>query len=118
ESTRVVSFTGDAEGSRLVCLSDQPRPRFEITFGGRQANRPTEIIVADDFIAEKSYKARGKRLTNHEVEEIREIDPLPAGELPEEQTEEQIEEHPEEQTGESPRHPEYPGEEQMTLDFE
>ena len=29
-------------------------------FGGRYENRPAEVIVADEFIAEKSYKAQRK----------------------------------------------------------
>ena len=45
-------------------------------FGGRYENRPAEVVVADEFIAEKSYKARGKRVTTFEVKEIREIEPL------------------------------------------
>lgn len=74
---RLTGFIGDAEGSYLVCLSGALRPRFEVIFGGRYENRPAEVIVADEFIAEKSYKARGKRVTNYEVKEIREIEPLP-----------------------------------------
>ncbi|MDR0545107.1 MAG: DNA gyrase/topoisomerase IV subunit A [Odoribacteraceae bacterium] len=107
ESPRVVSFIGDAPGSRLVCLSDEQCPRFEIRFGGRQEGRPPEIVQADEFIAEKSYKARGKRLTTHEVKEIREIDPLPVEEQP-------VEEQPDH----AARTPQSPLEEQMTLDFE
>ena len=86
DMARVTSFIGESEGSYLVCLSGEKRPRFEIVFGGRYENRPAEVIVADEFIAEKSYKARGKRLTTYEVKEIREIEPLDSGE--EEQTEE------------------------------
>ena len=76
DSARLNSIIGDTEGSRLMCLSSERHPRFEIVFGGRYENRPVEVIVADEFIAEKSYKARGKRLTTFEVKEIREIEPL------------------------------------------
>ncbi|MBE5712496.1 MAG: chorismate synthase, partial [Slackia sp.] len=71
DSAKLNSIIGDTEGSRLVCLSSERHPRFEIVFGGRYENRPAEVIVADEFIAEKSYKARGKRLTTFEVKEIR-----------------------------------------------
>lgn len=57
-------------------LSCERHPQFEILFGGKYANRPAEVIRADEFIAEKSYKARGKRLTTYEVKKIREIEPL------------------------------------------
>lgn len=76
DSAKLNSIIGDTEGSRLVCLSSERHPRFEIVFGGRYENRPAEVVVADEFIAEKSYKARGKRLTTFEVKEIREIEPL------------------------------------------
>lgn len=76
DSAKLNSIIGDTEGSRLVCLSSERHPRFEIVFGGRYENRPAEVIVADEFIAEKSYKARGKRLTTFEVKEIRETEPL------------------------------------------
>ncbi len=76
DSAKLNSIIGDTEGSRLVCLSSERHPRFEIVFGGRYENRPAEVIVADEFIAEKSYKARGKRLTTFDVKEIRETEPL------------------------------------------
>lgn len=76
ESVKINSIIGDTEGSQLVCLSCERHPQFEVVFGGRYEGRPAEVIVADDFIAEKSYKARGKRVTTFEVKEIREIEPL------------------------------------------
>lgn len=76
DSAKVNSIIGDTEGSRLVCLSCELHPRFEVVFGGRYEARPAEVIVADEFIAEKSYKARGKRVTTFEVKEIRETEPL------------------------------------------
>ena len=106
ESAKLNSFIGEAKDSYLVCLSDEQHPRFEVVFGGRYESRPAEVIVAEDFIAEKSFKARGKRVTTFEVKEIREIEPL-------EQESEEVEEvefeitNPEEVAGET----------QMTLDF-
>lgn len=76
ESGKLNSIIGDTEGSRLVCLSSERHPRFELVFGGRYEARPAEVVVADEFIAEKSYKARGKRLTTFEIREINEIEPL------------------------------------------
>lgn len=83
DSAKVVSFIGDTEGSRLVVLSGEAYPRFEVVFGGKYESRIPEIISAEEFIGEKSYKARGKRVTTFEVKEIREIDPLPREEEPE-----------------------------------
>ena len=79
-------FIGETEGSYLVALSGEKRPRFEVVFGGRYESRPAEVIVADEFIAEKSYKARGKRVTTYEVKQISEIEPLDSGEEESEET--------------------------------
>jgi len=75
-NAKMQAFIGDNKASKLICLSDHTYPRFEIKFGGAQADRPLEIIDADEFIAIKSFKARGKRLTTYDVAKIREIEPL------------------------------------------
>ena len=110
ESARLNTIIGESESSRLVALSCERHPRFEILFGGRYEARPAEVVVADEFIAEKSFKARGKRLTTFEVKTIREIEPLVKEEEPAEINNEVEFEitNPEELAGE----------EQMTLDFE
>lgn len=76
ETSKLTSFIGEAEGSRLMAVSCERHPRFEITYGGKYSTRPVEVIQADEFIGEKSYKARGKRLTTFEVKKISEIAPL------------------------------------------
>ena len=35
-------FIGETEGSYLVALSGEKRPRFEVVFGGRYESRPAE----------------------------------------------------------------------------
>lgn len=112
DSAKLNSFIGDTEGSRLLCLSSESHPRFEVVFGGRYEARLPEIIDAAEFIGEKSYKARGKRLTTFEVKEIREVEPLvkesESGETGGNEVEFEIT-NPEEIVR---------GEEQMKLDFE
>lgn len=73
---RRISFIGDNPDSRLVSITWVHYPRLEIEFGGRNASRENEIIEVCEFIGIKSYKARGKRLTNYEVENIKEIEPV------------------------------------------
>lgn len=107
-SVKLNLFIGEQEGSRLVALSCERHPRFEIVFGGKYEARPAEVIAAEEFIGEKSYKARGKRLTTFEVKEIREIEPL-VKEEEEINTDVEFEvTNPEELAGEA----------QMQLDFE
>jgi topoisomerase-4 subunit A len=49
---------GDNPESRLILLSDQLLPRFEVRFGGKQADREPEMVSAADFINLKSFKAK------------------------------------------------------------
>ena len=110
DCVKLNSIIGEVEGSRLICLSDERHPRFEVIFGGKYEARPADVIVADEFIGEKSFKARGKRITTFEVNEIREIEPLlKEGEADEINTDIEFEvTNPEE----------IAGDEQMKLDFE
>lgn len=62
--------------SKLVLLSGETYPQFKIIFGGKHAKRPPELIDVEQFIAVKSARAKGKRLTTFEVEQIVEIEPL------------------------------------------
>lgn len=121
ESNRVSSYVGDAEGSYPVALSGALHPRFELVFGGKYQQRPSEEILADEFIGEKSYKARGKRLTTYEVKEVRETTP-PEAELSTEELSEEGEAKPINADVEfevtNPSEIAGGSEEQMTLDFD
>lgn len=80
---KLTNFTAEDPGSRLVLISGEPRPRFEIKYGGPHKTRPKDIIVADEFIAVKGCKAKGKRLTTYEIGKITEIEPLEPPQMPE-----------------------------------
>jgi len=73
---KLTSFIGDNEESRLIKITEVDYPRLEVSFGGRHKNRENEIIEVVDFIGIKSYKAKGKRLSNYEVKIVTEIEPL------------------------------------------
>ena len=109
ESSKCNSIIGDTEGARLLCLSCERHPRFEVVFGGKYEARPSEVIVADEFIGEKSFKARGKRITTFEVKEIREIEPL---------VKEEEQEINQDVEFEVTNPEEIAGDEQMKLDFD
>lgn len=76
ETDKPMSFISEHPGSKLISLTEVEYPRLEIEFGGRHKARDNEIIEVAEFIAVKSYKAKGKRLTNYSVENIREIEPV------------------------------------------
>ena len=84
------NFLGENPNSRLILLTDEVYPRILITYGGADALRPQEEIDAESFVGQKSFKAKGKRLTNWTVERIEELEPLRHPE-PEEQADEPAE---------------------------
>ncbi len=82
------SATGDgsaAKGplSKLILLSDQVYPRIQINYGGNDEFRGSEEIDAEQFIAVKGFKAKGKRLTTYQTESIIELEPTRFPEPPE-----------------------------------
>ncbi len=81
------NFLGENPDSRLILLTDVAYPRILVTYGGADALRPQEEIDAENFVGQKSFKAKGKRLTNWAVERIEELEPLRHPD-PEEQAEE------------------------------
>jgi topoisomerase-4 subunit A len=68
-----MKIMGEHPESKFLIISDAPNASFEIEFGGKHQNRENEIVDAVEFIAEKGYQARGKRLTTHTVKKISEI---------------------------------------------
>lgn len=93
-------FLGENEKSTLILLTDELGARVEVTFGGSDAFRGTLVIDATEFIAVKSYKAKGKRVSNFEIESIVEIEPR---EIAPEETEEPVEDADGEEEGEPER---------------
>ena len=79
QTSQLTSFVGE-EGQQLKCLSCEIRPRFKIVFGGLSKHKPVEIVVADEFITVKSFRAKGKRLSTLELASVEEIEPLPPAE--------------------------------------
>lgn len=75
DGERPVSYLPEAPGSALTALSAHPAAELEIRFGGKHADRETETLTADEFIAVKGYKAHGKRLSTYEIESVRFIEP-------------------------------------------
>lgn len=75
ESENKISFIGENSESRLLLINNYDNAEFEIIFGGKHKSRENEIVNAKEFIGVKSYKARGKRLTNFDIEKIVEIEP-------------------------------------------
>ena len=97
QSAQLTSFVGEGV-QQLKCLSREVRPRFKIVFGGLSKHKPKEIVVADEFIVVKSFRAKGKRLSTLEVARVEEIEPLPPDEPTPPQENDMPPETPEEPT--------------------
>lgn len=82
------NFLGENPNSKLILLTDTVYPRIKVTYGGVDAMRPAEEIDTEQFIAQKSFKAKGKRLTTWKTESIVEIEPTRFPEPPAESSEE------------------------------
>ena len=72
---RKQNYLGDNPNSRQVLLTDVAYPRIQVTFGGNDATRPPMEIDAEQFIAVKGFKAKGKRITTWSVDSITELEP-------------------------------------------
>jgi topoisomerase IV subunit A len=72
-------FVGLDEGSTMVLISFDWLPRLEIKFNNEGVRNPreNEIIDVAEFIEAKGFRAKGKRLHTHEIQEVNWIDPLP-----------------------------------------
>ncbi len=81
-SKKKQNWLSDNPASQLLLLTDTPYPRLQVTYGGADAFRGSEEIDAEQFIAVKGYKAKGKRLTTYALESIEELEPTRVPEAP------------------------------------
>jgi topoisomerase-4 subunit A len=72
---RKQNYIGENPNSQQILLTDTPYPRLLVTYGGNDAVRGNEEIDAEQFIAVKGFKAKGKRLTTWQVATIEELEP-------------------------------------------
>ena len=74
-SAKKQSFIGDNKKSELLWLSDKPGARFELNFSEPDTFRGPVEIHSHEFIAVKSFRAKGKRLTTYLLDSIKELEP-------------------------------------------
>ena len=74
-TARKQNFVGDNPKSRLILLTDEAYPRVEIVFGGNDAFREPLVLDAEEFVAVKGFKAKGKRVSTYEVDSVNELEP-------------------------------------------
>ena len=74
-TARKQNYLGENPKNRLILLTDEYYPRLEVVFGGHDAFRDPLVVEADDFVAIKSFKAKGKRLTTYTLDTVNELEP-------------------------------------------
>ena len=78
---RQQNYIGENPKSQLMLLTDTVYPRIEVDYApveapdGSMTQRPPLEIDADEFIAVKGFKAKGKRVTTLDVEAVKELEP-------------------------------------------
>ncbi|NCC10033.1 MAG: DNA gyrase/topoisomerase IV subunit A [Bacteroidia bacterium] len=90
-TARKQNYLGDNPNSKLILLTDEHYPRLEVLFGGNDNFRDPLVVDADEFIAVKGFKAKGKRISTWNVETINELEPIRFRE-PDHEVEEEMEE--------------------------
>ncbi len=66
---------GENPKNQLILITDQVYPRLLVTFGGADSFREPMEIDAEQFIGVKGFKAKGKRVSNWNVEKVEELEP-------------------------------------------
>jgi topoisomerase-4 subunit A len=94
-TARKQNYLGENKHNRLILLTDEYYPRLEIIFGGHDSFREPAVIDAEEFIAVKGFKAKGKRLTTYTVETINELEPTRFPDPPQTTDDENTDEEPE-----------------------
>ena len=94
-TTRKQNYLGENKATQLILLTDEYYPRLEVIFGGHDSFRDPMVIDADEFIAVKGFKAKGKRITTYTVETINELEPTRFPDPPAPDKTEENEEEPE-----------------------
>ena len=86
DSKKKQSFLGENPNSQLILLTDTPYPRLQLTFLEPDTFRGPLEVDAEEYIAVKGFKAKGKRLTTYALDQVTELEPT---RFPEEEGEEE-----------------------------
>ncbi len=74
---KVSDFIGDDNGNKLLLITTEKHPRLLVTYPESDRRQKTEeIIDVAEFIAIKSYRAKGKRLANTKIKSVQWLEPL------------------------------------------
>lgn len=78
---KITNIVGEHKDSKLLTLSVARLPRLLLKVLQSGGKTKEEEINVDEFIGVKGFKAKGKRLSNYEVDEMEWLDPIISEEL-------------------------------------
>jgi topoisomerase-4 subunit A len=77
-SDKAVNFLNDHKETRLVEVSLDHLPQLELSFAEKNGRkRPNELLNVAEYISVKSYRAKGRKLSDYPVEKVKWLAPLP-----------------------------------------
>ncbi|MGL5318708.1 MAG: DNA gyrase/topoisomerase IV subunit A [Bacteroidales bacterium] len=91
-SAKKQTFISEGAKSKLLLLSQQVYPRFELLVKTKEKEEETVEMDLEELIAITKWKAKGRRMTWMKVMEYKELEPLRFPEEPEEEPDEEPEE--------------------------
>ena len=71
------SFVGDTKGTKLSFVTTDSRPRFELILDKGRGTTEKEIVVLDEIVDVRGWKALGNKASNGRIKEIKQIASLP-----------------------------------------
>lgn len=87
-SSKKQNYLGENKNNKLLYLTDEYYPRFEVIFGGNDSFREALEVDAEQFIAVKGFKARGKRVTTYTISAVNHLEPTRFPEVQEDNNDE------------------------------
>lgn len=84
-SAKKQSFISEGNKSKLILLSQEVYPRFELLIKNKEGELEPMILDIEETTPVRSWKAKGKRMTGIEIEHLKEIEPERYPEEPEEE---------------------------------
>ncbi len=74
-SEKMQSFLEEEKTMVFVAITDKQGATLVVTYKGAHASRPADEMDVDSFIAIKSHRAKGKRITTYEVDTLSFVEP-------------------------------------------
>lgn len=74
-SDKLQYFLSEDGQCDLICSTDSLGAKLMVSYSGAHRHRPADEVDVDSFIAVKSHRAKGKRITTMEVAALRFVEP-------------------------------------------